>query len=115
MSSNASEQHDTVSVQAVNDSSLVGTNGYDDDGICSYKNVYSNFRLVKLAIMIIALIITMITVVTIVSHRQLRKKHNIFPFNIILADMLFIIVHYFWGGPTFNLATKVTCNYFLLK
>nr|XP_054772877.1 uncharacterized protein LOC129280914 [Lytechinus pictus] len=41
---------------------------------------------------IIGIIITVITLLTIACHRRVRKKHFIFAFNIVLADLLLNIV-----------------------
>ena len=46
---------------------------------------------VKLAALIICVLLMTTTLVLIVSHRRLRKQHNIFPFNLVLADLLGVV------------------------
>ena len=46
---------------------------------------------VKWAITIPALLISFITVLVFIFNKKLRQQHNIFPFNIALADMMAIL------------------------
>ena len=91
-----------VSAPPENDSTSIIANYESEKSICNDRIL----RPLKLTIMTIALMMTTSTLMMIVSHRQLRQKHNIFPFNIVLADMVFIVAHFFME-TMFDDTTKV--------
>ena len=46
---------------------------------------------VQMVVLIICLVLVTATLVLILSNRRLRKQHNIFPSNLMLADLLGVV------------------------
>ena len=62
----------------------------DEEGEeCSLGTIF--FLRFRQAVLWVSLLLTAATLIMIVGHRSLRKQHHIFPFNIVLADLLGIV------------------------
>ena len=63
---------------------------------CRYENVYIRLRPVMRVVLVIAAIVTATTLLMIACHRRVRKQHNIFRFNIVFANLLFVGCECLW-------------------